>query len=175
MATEQEKSLPSGESAWWPGWGALHGGPGGILTVAQMGPRLPRGLELGGRGAGLGPWGGWELPFPGLDPASLSLFPTHLRPQEGGPGSPGQSSGRANRTAGKQGKVAESLPPSFHSPHPPGRAELVQEFGAEVRKPRKAITSGWWKWRTGDRQTLELCPLYRPKERCLGEEGATEG
>lgn len=68
MATEQEKSLPSGERAWWPGWGAQGGGSGGIPTVAQMGPGPPRGLALGKWGVGLGPWGGWELPPPRLGP-----------------------------------------------------------------------------------------------------------
>lgn len=146
-------------------------GPDGARASQGTGTR-----KMGGGSWPLGRLGATpSQAWPWPPSASLSLFPTHLRPQEGGPGSPGQSSGRANRTAGKQGKVAEPLPPSLHAPPSPGRAELGQEFGAEVRKPWKGITSGWWKWRTGGGQTPELCPLRRPKERCLGGEGATEG
>lgn len=145
MATEQEKSLPSGESVWWLGSGALTGrgsqgnsdsGPDGAWASKGTGTKRTgdRSWPLGRLGAAL--YQAWPWP----PSASPFLFLTHLRPQEGGPGSPGQSSGRANRTAGKQGKVAESLPPSPHSPQPPGKAELGQEFGAEVRKPWKGIS-----------------------------------
>lgn len=135
MTTEQEKSLPSGERVGWPrvggkGW-ALGWGPGRNLTVAQMGPLSGTGTR--GAGGRSGPLGRLGAPFPQAWPcpprASLSLFPSHLRPQGGGPGSPDQPFGRADRTAGKQGKVTEPSPLSLHSPQIPREGRVRTGVG----------------------------------------------
>lgn len=113
-------------------------GPDGARASQGTGTR-----KMGGGSWPLGRLGATlSQAWPWPPSASLSLFPTHLRPQEGGPGSPGQSSGRANRTAGKQGKVAEPLPPSLHAPPSPGRAELGQEFGQKSGSLGKASPVG---------------------------------